>query len=110
MRCSPVPGQQLGDALHRVIGDAGEDIGEPGAGIDVVEFAGFDQRIDGGRPSATGVAAAEGPVFAPNRNGAHGAFSGVVAHADAAVVEEPRERGPSLQAVVDGFRDRCLRG
>ena len=36
-----------------MVGDAREDIGEPGAGIDVVELAGFDQRIDGGRPAAT---------------------------------------------------------
>jgi hypothetical protein len=32
-----------------------------------------------------------------------------VAHAKTAVVEEARERTPSLQAVVDRLRDRCFR-
>jgi aspartate beta-hydroxylase len=31
------------------MGDAGEDAGEPCPRIDIVELAGFDQRVDGGR-------------------------------------------------------------
>ena len=37
----PVPGQQLGDALGGVIGEAGEDVGEPGARVDIFELAGL---------------------------------------------------------------------
>ena len=39
-----VAGQKLGDALSRMIGDAGEDVGEPGSRIDfVVQLARLDQ-------------------------------------------------------------------
>jgi hypothetical protein len=41
-------GSRLANLLGRVIGDAGEDVVEPGAGIDVVELAGFDECEHGG--------------------------------------------------------------
>ena len=41
----PVPRKQLIEAIDRVtFGEAGEDVGEIGFRIDVVEFAGFDER------------------------------------------------------------------
>jgi hypothetical protein len=52
LRGFPVPGQQVGDLFVGVIGDAGEDIGEPGFGVDVVQRAGFDQRVDRGGAAA----------------------------------------------------------
>ena len=36
----PVSGEQLIDASDWMIGDAGEDVGGPGLGIDVVEAGG----------------------------------------------------------------------
>lgn len=40
---------QLVDAAGRVFGDTGEDIGQPGLGIDVVEFGRDDEAVgDGG--------------------------------------------------------------
>jgi len=39
--CLPVPGQQLVDAAGGVAGKAGEDVGEPGAGIDAVQLRRF---------------------------------------------------------------------
>lgn len=38
----PGPRQQLAEPLHRVIGDAGEDVGEPRPGIDIAKFCGLD--------------------------------------------------------------------
>jgi hypothetical protein len=38
--------------VGRVVGEPGEDVGEPGVGIDVVELAGLDQRVDGRGPLA----------------------------------------------------------
>ena len=50
-----VPGQQLVDAVDLVVGDAFEDLGEPGLRIDVVEPGGLDQGVgDGGGPAAAG--------------------------------------------------------
>jgi hypothetical protein len=31
-----------------MIGNAGQDVGKPFARVDVVQFAGLDQRVDGG--------------------------------------------------------------
>jgi hypothetical protein len=44
------------------IGDAGEDVGEPGLGIDVVEATGRDHRQHDGGTVGTTLAASEGPV------------------------------------------------
>ena len=92
-----------------MIGQAAKDVSEPGARVDVVELAGFDQRIDGRRAAPAGVRAAEGPVFSPDGHTANGTLGSVVAHADAAVIEEARERWPSFQTVVHGLGDRVFR-
>jgi hypothetical protein len=43
---SPFPRQEVIDPIDRVIGDAGDDVGEPGFGFDVVEARGFDECVD----------------------------------------------------------------
>ncbi len=42
---SVTPGGELVQACDLVVGDALEDIGEPGLGIDAVEFGGLNQGI-----------------------------------------------------------------
>jgi hypothetical protein len=37
----PIPRQELVDALGRMIVEAGQDVGEPGLRIDVVELGGL---------------------------------------------------------------------
>jgi hypothetical protein len=66
------------DAPGRVIGQAGEHVGEPGLGIDVVELGGGDQRIDGGGAPAAFIGSGEGPVLAADGDSTYLAFSGVV--------------------------------
>ena len=39
---TPVPGEELGELGHLVIGDAGQHVGEPSLRIDVIEFTGAD--------------------------------------------------------------------
>ena len=49
----PIPWQQLVEPLNRMLGDASENVGEPGLRIDVVELGGGDQGVDGrGAPAA----------------------------------------------------------
>ncbi len=45
LRCcgSVTPGQQFVEPGDLVIGDAAEDVGQPGLGIDAVEFGGLNQ-------------------------------------------------------------------
>ena len=65
----PFPGQQFVQTRGGQIGNTGEDVGEPGLGVDVVEATGRDHRQhDGGTVSAT-LAAGEGPV-APSQGNA----------------------------------------
>jgi hypothetical protein len=56
------------DPLGRVVGQPGEDVGEPGLRVDAVELAGLDQGIDGSGPLAAAVRAGEGPVAPTNRD------------------------------------------
>jgi hypothetical protein len=46
---SPVPEQQLLELVGGMIGDAGQDVGQPGLRIDVVELGGDDQAVHEGR-------------------------------------------------------------
>ena len=41
----PVPGQQLVDLLGWVVGDAAEDVGKTGLGINTVHLGGYDQAV-----------------------------------------------------------------
>jgi hypothetical protein len=49
---SPVPGEEFVDALHRVIGQPGQHVGEPSLRVDAVELGGLDQGVDRRRPLA----------------------------------------------------------
>jgi hypothetical protein len=54
----PFPRQQFVNAIHRMIGDAGEDIGEPSLRVNVVELRCVDERVHEG--SALGAALRSG--------------------------------------------------
>ena len=48
--------------MHRMIGDAGEDISEPSLRVDVVELTSLNQCISGSCTMPSGVRAREGPI------------------------------------------------
>ncbi len=50
-----VPGQEFGDAVDRVVGDAFEDVVEIELRVVAVEFGRAEQGIDGGCAFASGV-------------------------------------------------------
>ena len=54
----------------RHLGDAGEDVGEPGLGVDVVELRGADERVHRRRPLAAAIGAREEPGLASERDAA----------------------------------------
>ena len=47
-----------------MIGDAGDDVGEPGLGVDIVHLRGFDERIQNCGAAAAGVGTGEEVVLA----------------------------------------------
>ena len=58
-RCKiDVPGQQLGDAVDRMIGDAAEHLAQVGFGIVAVELGAFNKGVD--RPQGGALAAGIG--------------------------------------------------
>jgi hypothetical protein len=83
----PVPGQKVGDASGRVVGDPGQDIGEIGLRIDAVELCRLDQRVHSSCASATGIGPGKEVILAANSNAAQGALGRIVVEAEAAVLE-----------------------
>jgi len=60
-----MPGQELGEPLDGMIGDASEHVGEPGLRVDIVELSGGDQGVYRSRALAAAVGAGEKPGPAP---------------------------------------------
>ena len=56
--------QQFTEPFDRMVGDAAENIAEPGKRIDLHQFARCDKAAQHGRCLAAVVAAEEGPVVA----------------------------------------------
>ena len=71
-----------------MLGDASQDIGQPGLRIDVIHLGGDDQAVEGGGPLAAAVGTGEQPRFSAQRYTAQGSFRCVVGEADAAVIKE----------------------
>jgi hypothetical protein len=65
-------------ALLVALDDSCERGGQPGVGIDTVDFSGLDQRGDDGPILGSGVMAREESVLAVQGDGADRAFDGVV--------------------------------
>ena len=90
-------------AVGMTVDDPGKDVGQIAKRIDVVEFAGFDQRSDSGPVLGAAVGAGEQCIFPVQRDRADGPFDGVVVELDAAIVDEARQALPARQGVTDGF-------
>ena len=101
----PFPWQQLVQTRCGKIGDTGEDVGEPGLGIDVVEATGRDHRQHDGGTVGTMLAAGKGLVAPSQGDASQCALSTIVGQADPALFEEAGEAFPAPEHVVDGFQD-----
>ena len=88
-----------------MIGDTIQHIGEPGAGIDIVESRRDDERIHRGCPLATAVTAGEQPALPAERHAAQRSFGRVVRETNASVMQEASERLPPFEHVIHRFRD-----
>jgi hypothetical protein len=104
----PFPGQQFVQTRCGKIGNMGEDVGEPGLRIDVVEATGRDHRQHNGRTVGATLAAGEGPVAPSQGDASQCALSTIVGQADPAIVEEAGEVLPAPEHVIHRLQD--LRG
>lgn len=83
-----------------MVGDTGQHVGEPGAGIDVVQLGGGDERIHRRGAFAAAIAAGEHPCLSAKRHAAQLPLGCVVRQADPAVSQEAAEGVPAGQHVV----------
>ena len=92
------------------VGDGFEGAAEIGVWVDVVDFAGFDQRCHA-RPSAAALvmAGAEG-VLAVQGDRADGIFDGVGVHLDAAIGQEDLQPVPVAVDVAELLATAGFRG
>ena len=58
--CPVSSGQDSFELYLRCLGDAGEHVGEPDLGIDIVELGGAGQGVHGGRAHAAAVRSGDG--------------------------------------------------
>ena len=65
---APIPRQQLVEPLNRMLGDASQDIGEPGLRINIVHFGGNDEAVHHRGALAAAIRTAEQPGFSPQGN------------------------------------------
>ena len=77
----PVPGQQIGDLAGRMIGDAGEHVGEILLRVEAAELCRFDQRIESRCTAAAGVGAGEQVIFAADRDERRARSAGLLSRA-----------------------------
>ena len=90
------------------IDDASEHVSEICLRIDVVEFAGLDERGDGGPVLGSAIGTCEERILAIEGDGADRSFDDVVVDLDAAVVDEESKALPARERVADCFREFCL--
>jgi hypothetical protein len=91
------PGKQFVNARDRMaVGDAGEDVAQPGFRVEAVELGGADERVHRRGAVAAGVGAGEGPVPAAQRDAAQRVLGDVVVRLQPGVVEEARQGGATV--------------
>jgi len=84
---------QLGD---RMIGDARENIAEPGERVHFHQFARSDEASQDRRGLAAAVAAEKGPVGTAHGKAAQSSLGGVVIDGEIWILTVARQRGPVL--------------
>src|SRR4051794_31755404 len=87
----PGPGQEFVQAQGRVVRQPRQNVSQPGARVDVIEFGRLDQRVERRCPPPTRVRAGERPIPPPDGNAPDGPFRRIVGQADATVLNKARE-------------------
>jgi hypothetical protein len=79
-------GQQLGDPVDGVVGDAAEEIAQIGLGIEAVQLGGLDEGVDSRGPFAAGIGACEHVILAAEGERPDSALGGVAADLQAPAI------------------------
>lgn len=106
----PVPGEELFDLSGGMLGDAFEDVDEPGLGIDVIALGGADEDIHDGCPFAAALEAREQQRFFSRSLTFQGPLGCNVREMDSAVFEKAGEAIPASQHIVHRLGDGGMPG
>src|ERR1700684_1039665 len=108
-RLSPFMGQQFTESFDRMVGDAAENIAEPGKRIDLHQFAACDEAAQNRRGPATVIAPEESPVVPSDREATQRPLGTVVVDGEIAVAAITCERRPVLQRIGNRLSRLALR-
>src|SRR5881394_3764483 len=86
-----VPGQQFGDAVHRMIGDMREHMPQVRGWIDAVQLGRTQESIESRCAPSTRIRASEQVVLPAKRNYAERSFSRIVIDLNRAILAVQRE-------------------
>src|ERR1700731_1711474 len=101
----PMPGQELTDAVYRMVGDAREHVAQVSFGVEAVELGGLDQGIHRGRPDPTQIGAGKEIILAPQSKRSDCSLGGIVADLQSAVGGIACQRSPARERVTDRTRE-----
>src|SRR5580700_3481578 len=76
----PVPGQELADAIDRMIGNAGKHVAQISFRVEAIHLGGFDEGIYRGSSYAAGIGASKKIIFSRECKRPDCALDGVVGH------------------------------
>ncbi len=93
-------------ARGRQIGDTGQNIGEPGLRVDIVEACGGEKRQHDSGAVCPALRTGKDPIASSESDTAQRSFRSVVGQADSAIIKEAGEVGPALEHVVDRLANR----
>src|ERR1700684_2606281 len=96
----PVFGTEGEDVSSGAIADAHEHVAQVVEGVDAVQLAGGDERVEDGGTLGAFVAAREEPILAAHGNPTQLPLRGVVVELESRVVEEACERAPLVAGVA----------
>jgi hypothetical protein len=91
--------------VSRVLGDAGQHVGQPSLGIDIVHFCRDDDAVHGGGSLSAAIGAGEQPRLSAKGDATQRSFRGIVRQADTPLVEEAGECGLAFEHVLHRFGD-----
>lgn len=92
MQTGRVPGQEVGDAIDRMVGDALEHVVQICLRIQALEFSRLDQVVNDCRPLASSVGPGERRIASVDCDRTHGAFGSRAIDAGAVIAQDKRQR------------------
>ena len=102
---SKVPGQEIGDATDRVLGDALQRHAQVSLRINAVQLGCADQTVDSGGPFAARMRSREEIVFPSQGNSTQCPFGGVIVDLEGAVFRITQQGTPASQRIANRRRD-----